>query len=90
MGTSVPMSGRLSLLDRNHGCHTTKDVREGKQTTMNFKQFDRLRRNASPLELDLMEHYAAGKISRRNFTKRGVILGLSACLLYTSPSPRDS
>ena len=25
-----------------------------------------------------MEHYAAGKISRRNFTKRGVILGLSA------------
>ena len=45
---------------------------------MNYKQFDRLRRNATPLELDLMEHYAAGKISRRNFTKRGVILGLSA------------
>ena len=45
---------------------------------MDYKKFDRLRRNASPLELDLMEHYAAGKISRRNFTKRGVILGLSA------------
>ena len=45
---------------------------------MNIKRFDRLRRNASPLEVDLMEHYAAGKISRRDFNKRGVILGLSA------------
>ncbi len=45
---------------------------------MDYTKFDRLRRNASPLELDLMEHYASGKISRRNFTKRGVILGLSA------------
>ena len=45
---------------------------------MNIKKFDSLRRNASPLEVDLMEHYAAGKISRRNFNKRGVILGLSA------------
>ena len=45
---------------------------------MNIKKFDSLRRKASPLEVDLMEHYAAGKISRRNFNKRGVILGLSA------------
>ena len=77
MKDSILTVGGSSLV-RNHGCHITKGVREGKQSNMNFKQFDRLRRNASPLELDLMEHYAAGKISRRNFTKRGVILGLSA------------
>ena len=77
MKDSILTVGGSSLV-RNHGCHITKGVREGKQSNMNSKQFDRLRRNASPLELDLMEHYAAGKISRRNFTKRGVILGLSA------------
>ncbi len=45
---------------------------------MNWKQIDWARRSASPVELDLIEHYAAGKISRRNFLKRGAIIGLSA------------
>ncbi len=45
---------------------------------MNWKLFDRARRNATPLELDLIEHYAAGKISRRSFVRRGAIIGLSA------------
>ena len=61
----------------NHGLDVHGSTR-GSKKNMDYNKFDRLRRNASPLELDLMEHYAAGKISRRNFTKRGVILGLSA------------
>ena len=43
---------------------------------MDWKRYDLIRRKASPLEVDLIESYAAGKISRRDFTKRGVILGL--------------
>ncbi len=31
-----------------------------------------------PVELDLIESYAQGKVSRRNFVKRGTIIGLSA------------
>ncbi len=31
-----------------------------------------------PIELDLIESYAQGKVSRRNFVKRGTIIGLSA------------
>ena len=48
---------------------------------MDFKVFDRARRNASPLELDLVESYAQGRISRRNFVKRGTLLGLSVPLM---------
>jgi len=43
---------------------------------MNWKRYDFLRRNASPLEVDLIENYARGAISRRDFIKRGAILGL--------------
>ena len=45
---------------------------------MDWKRYDWIRRNASPLEVDLIESYAAGVISRRDFTKRGAILGLGA------------
>ncbi len=45
-------------------------------TTMNWKLYDLIRKNASPVEVDLIEHYAAGAISRRDFMKRGAILGL--------------
>ena len=45
---------------------------------MNWKRLDWARRSASPLELDLIEHYAAGKISRRDFVRRGVVLGVGA------------
>ncbi len=45
---------------------------------MDWKRFDRARQNATPVELDLIEHYAQGRISRRNFVKRGTIIGLSA------------
>lgn len=44
---------------------------------MDWKRFDRARESATPLELDLIEHYAQGKIRRRDFLKRGAIIGLS-------------
>ncbi len=50
---------------------------------MDFKSFDRARRNAAPLELDLIESFAQGKVSRRAFIKRGTIIGLSAPLMAT-------
>ena len=43
---------------------------------MDWKTFDWARRSANPIELDLIEHYADGKISRRDFLKRGAIVGL--------------
>ena len=48
---------------------------------MRWKLYDRIRRNASPLENDLIESYAEGSISRRDFIKRGSILGLSAATM---------
>lgn len=50
---------------------------------MDWKRFDWTRRNANPVELDLIEHYASGKISRRSFIKRGTVVGLSAGTMAT-------
>jgi peptide/nickel transport system substrate-binding protein len=44
---------------------------------VDWKRFDRARRSASPLELELIEAYAQGKITRRHFLKRGTVIGLS-------------
>ncbi len=44
---------------------------------MNWKQFDFVRQQASPLEVDLVEAYAQKRIGRRDFVKRGTIIGLS-------------
>lgn len=44
---------------------------------MDMKRFDWARKKANPVELDLIESYAQGRISRRNFMKRGAIIGLS-------------
>lgn len=74
------------IVDRDRIDHYGDDVRvtrgtianfTGENNFMDFKVFDRARRNASPLELDLVESYAQGHISRRNFVKRGAVLGLS-------------
>jgi peptide/nickel transport system substrate-binding protein len=48
---------------------------------MDWKRFDRVRRSAGPIELDLIESYAQGRITRRQFLSRGAILGLSAPIL---------
>ena len=52
--------------------------REGVPAKMNWKAFDAIRRQSSPLQVDLMEAYAANKISRRDFVRRGTILGVGA------------
>src|SRR5262245_58712503 len=44
---------------------------------MDYKVFDRARRNAVPVQVDLVESYVQGRISRRGFVKRGAILALS-------------
>ncbi len=44
---------------------------------MDWKALDRVRRNVGPVHLDLVEAYAKGRISRRNFIRRGTIIGLS-------------
>lgn len=44
---------------------------------MNWKLFDRLRRDAVPMQRAVMEDYQQGRISRRSFVKRGTLVGLS-------------
>jgi peptide/nickel transport system substrate-binding protein len=44
---------------------------------MDFKRLDAARSSVGPIELDLIESYAQGKVSRRNFVKRGTIIGLT-------------
>ena len=44
---------------------------------MDWKRFDAFRRNSGPVELDLIESYAQKKIKRRDFIRRGTIVGLS-------------
>ena len=44
---------------------------------MDFKRLDRVRRSSTPLELDLVESYANGRITRRQFIKRATVIGLS-------------
>lgn len=61
---------------------------------MDWKLFDSIRKKSSPLEVDLMEHYAEGAITRRDFLKRGAILGLSVTsmagvIAACSPEPTD-
>src|SRR5690349_3072717 len=46
-------------------------------TTMDYSRLDPCRRQASAQELDLVEAYAAGRISRRTFMTRATVLGLS-------------
>ncbi|MFT7393272.1 MAG: peptide/nickel transport system substrate-binding protein, partial [Candidatus Azotimanducaceae bacterium] len=44
---------------------------------MDFKRLDPTRSSVGPIELDLIESYAQGKVSRRNFVRRGTMIGLS-------------
>jgi len=48
---------------------------------MDFNAFDRARRKTGPLQVDLVEAYAQGRISRRGFLTRGAVLGLSATFM---------
>ena len=44
---------------------------------MDFTRLDRVRRSATPLELDVVEAYANGRITRRQFIQRASVIGLS-------------
>lgn len=46
-----------------------------------FKKLDPFRAKADPQQLDLVEAYAQGKITRRGFIQRGTVLGLSLASL---------
>ncbi|BAN02962.1 ABC transporter substrate-binding protein [Ilumatobacter coccineus] len=48
---------------------------------MDWKRIDWARRQGGPIEADLIEAYAKGKINRRAFVKRGSIIGLSMPLM---------
>lgn len=47
----------------------------------NKSRFDRVRRSATPLQLETMEAFANGAISRRVFVHRAAAVGLSAAVL---------
>jgi len=44
---------------------------------MDYSQLDKVRRRAVPLQLDVVEAFAAGRLSRREFIQRASIVGLS-------------
>jgi peptide/nickel transport system substrate-binding protein len=44
---------------------------------MDYPKLDKVRRSAVPLQLDVVEAFAAGRLSRREFIQRATVLGLS-------------
>ncbi|MEY2415610.1 MAG: peptide/nickel transport system substrate-binding protein, partial [Ilumatobacteraceae bacterium] len=48
---------------------------------MDFRLFDSVRRQASPVEVELVEAFAQGRISRRAFVARGSVIGLGMPLI---------
>ena len=58
-----------------------------RNTTMDYTRFDRVRRSTTPLQLDVVEAFARGRLSRREFIKRGTIVGLSMASISASSSP---
>jgi len=48
---------------------------------MDYRLFDSVRRQASPVEVELVEAYARGHVSRRAFVSRAMMIGLGAPLI---------
>jgi peptide/nickel transport system substrate-binding protein len=44
---------------------------------MDYSQLDKVRRSTTPLQLDTVESFVRGRLSRREFIKRGTMMGLS-------------
>ena len=44
---------------------------------MDYSQLDKVRRSTTPLQLDVVEAFVGGRLSRREFIQRGTIIGLS-------------
>jgi sugar phosphate isomerase/epimerase len=49
---------------------------------MDFPKLDKVRRSAAPLQLDVVDAYVAGRLSRREFIQRGAIVGLSRLVVF--------
>jgi len=45
------------------------------------RRLDQVRRNATPVETDLIDAFLRGQISRRDFLRRGAIVGVSSAVL---------
>jgi peptide/nickel transport system substrate-binding protein len=45
--------------------------------TMDYSELDKVRRSTTPLQLDVVESFVNGRLSRREFIQRGTIIGLS-------------
>ena len=66
---------------------------------MDFTRLDKVRRDTTPLQLDAVESFARGTISRREFVRRGLLVGLTmpsiaaviaACGGGATPTPGQS
>ena len=44
---------------------------------MDYPRLDEVRRSTTPLQLDVVESFARGRLTRRQFIQRGVVVGLS-------------
>ena len=44
---------------------------------MDYRRLDPIRRSVNPVQLDLVEQFARGRISRRQFIQRATVIGLS-------------
>ena len=44
---------------------------------MDYSELDKVRRSTTPLQLDVVESFVNGRLSRREFIQRGTIIGLS-------------
>ncbi len=83
IGENAPLPWRLpeeffTRTVRLDGCEPSR-VRHmvEEDYAMDYSRLDRVRRSATPLELDLVENFAQGKITRRQFVKRATVIGLS-------------
>ncbi len=54
---------------------------KAKKSLLDRMRLDTIRRQATPIENHIIDEYAAGKITRRDFIRRGTILGMSVSVL---------
>jgi len=54
---------------------------KAKKSVRDRLRLDTIRRRATPIENHIIDEYAAGKITRRDFIRRGTIIGMSVSVL---------
>ncbi|MGI8516400.1 MAG: ABC transporter substrate-binding protein [Acidimicrobiia bacterium] len=54
---------------------------KAKKSVRDRLRLDAIRRRATPIENHIIDEYAAGKITRRDFIRRGTIIGMSVSVL---------